>query len=269
MASVDDAIRRTSYRGEPYRGPKFRDFLKTVGIGESLTIARATKAQWPSDDVDLRVCCYLGNDWGFDEIEGRAKQKPAYLFQGTAGKHVDRILRVVCDLERALRKTHPKLPVDAVADFWRSSQVASFLREFCYYLFRDPNALLSAGERPETAVEGARFFAWLQLDRYVRGEVGNDLKAGPITASEPTVSGHESTGRKHDPVAVERRARVEAYRQDVLEKTGNRITRKEIWRKAGYESATEFQRWQRNDPRTTLTANRNFERILSEKPHLK
>ena len=67
----------------------------------------------------------------------------------------------------------------------------------------------------------------------------------------------------------DRRARVDAYIEEVLKRTGKKISRADIWRRAGYKFRTEFERWQRNDPKCTKSADVNFRRILSEKPHLK
>jgi len=62
---------------------------------------------------------------------------------------------------------------------------------------------------------------------------------------------------------------VDKYLADVKAQTGRAITRRDFWAAAGYKNPTEFQRWQRNDPRTTLTASSNFARVLKSKPHLK
>jgi hypothetical protein len=71
-------------------------------------------------------------------------------------------------------------------------------------------------------------------------------------------------------IGSDRRAAVDAYIAEVLAKTGRRITRTHIWRAAGYKSRTEFERWERDDPdRRNHAANEAFNRILSEKPHLK
>jgi len=59
---------------------------------------------------------------------------------------------------------------------------------------------------------------------------------------------------------------VDAYIEEVAA-AGRSITRKAIW-SIWYESATEFQRWQRNDPRTTEKARQRFESVLRDKPHL-
>ena len=79
-------------------------------------------------------------------------------------------------------------------------------------------------------------------------------KAPPTTRSEPT----------------DRRATVDAYIEEVRTRTGRRIPRKAIWRAAGYTTRTEFERWERRDTKhPNKAADKNFTRILREKPHLK
>jgi hypothetical protein len=69
--------------------------------------------------------------------------------------------------------------------------------------------------------------------------------------------------------AAQRRKAVDAYIDEVFDKTGKRITRTDIWKSARYKNRTDFQRWQRNDPKTSRTAKERFPRLLKEKPHLK
>jgi hypothetical protein len=69
--------------------------------------------------------------------------------------------------------------------------------------------------------------------------------------------------------ASSRRASVDRYIADVLAQTGKRITRIDIWKKAGYADATEFERWQRGDQKQSKAAGENLRRILTDKPHLK
>jgi hypothetical protein len=69
-------------------------------------------------------------------------------------------------------------------------------------------------------------------------------------------------------IATNNKRLVDAYIHDVKLRTGKVIMRADIW-KPHYKEATEFERWQRGDPRTTHKARRTFERILQEKPHLK
>jgi hypothetical protein len=69
--------------------------------------------------------------------------------------------------------------------------------------------------------------------------------------------------------AAERRKAVQAYIDEVLEKTGKRITKTDFWKSARYKTRTDFERWQRKDPKATKAANERFTRLLKEKPHLK
>ena len=72
-----------------------------------------------------------------------------------------------------------------------------------------------------------------------------------------------------DPIAVQRKARVDEYIAEVLRVKKKRLSRTDIWKAAGYGDATAFERWQRNDSRTTKRDDRAFSKILTEKPHLK
>lgn len=87
------------------------------------------------------------------------------------------------------------------------------------------------------------------------------------TASEPGVASLEA--QAGTTVAQQRRAAVNAYIEEVRLETQQRITRKEFWTAAGYDDATEFERWQRDDPKTNKAARRAFDRVLTKKPHLK
>jgi hypothetical protein len=70
-------------------------------------------------------------------------------------------------------------------------------------------------------------------------------------------------------ISVDRCKAVDAYIEEVFRQTQKRVTRTDIWKSARYKSRTEFERWERNDPRATKTANQRFSQILFEKPHLK
>ena len=66
-----------------------------------------------------------------------------------------------------------------------------------------------------------------------------------------------------------RRAAVDDYIREVLDKTGETITRSDIWKERRYTNATEFERWQRCDPKASKTAHERFSSLLKEKPHLR
>ena len=62
---------------------------------------------------------------------------------------------------------------------------------------------------------------------------------------------------------------VKAFLTEAEAATGERFFKKDIWRAAGYKSATEFQRWQRNHSRATETADQNIRRVLMDKQYSK
>ena len=66
-----------------------------------------------------------------------------------------------------------------------------------------------------------------------------------------------------------RRAQVDEYIEEVFRVKKKRIFRNAIWKAAGYREATEFERWQRNDPRSSKKHDSDFTSVLTEKPHLK
>ena len=140
--------------------------------------------------------------------------------------------------------------------------------------------------RQELAIElTRRKFYWtaechrLALQRAARAQAEELEPPSPVPPPqvtlppiEPNVSPAASPGALPvDGVTVveERRAAVDRYLAEATAHLGRPVTRKEFWKKAGYEDSSEFQRWQRGDPRTTTTAAENFARVLKEKPHLK
>lgn len=74
------------------------------------------------------------------------------------------------------------------------------------------------------------------------------------------------TAQAVDVAPANRKAAVDAFIDVVTDATGRRIKRKEIWAAAGYNDATEFQRFQRGDARTTKRATAAFNRVLKMSP---
>ena len=62
------------------------------------------------------------------------------------------------------------------------------------------------------------------------------------------------------------RPNIDTFIQRVWQEEQQRITRRNIWTVAGYRNATEFERFQRNDARTTDAAKQNFRRVLAMTP---
>jgi hypothetical protein len=83
------------------------------------------------------------------------------------------------------------------------------------------------------------------------------------TAAAPDISEAQS-----DTEAQRNKARVDEFIREMRRQPGqNRFSRRDFWTEAGYTNATEFQRWQRNDWRTTHTARNRFEKLLTKGPH--
>ena len=66
-----------------------------------------------------------------------------------------------------------------------------------------------------------------------------------------------------------RRADVDAYIDEVFQAKGTRITKSQIWRKAGYKDKSTFQRWCNGKLPEHGAADTAFRTVLREKPHLK
>jgi hypothetical protein len=97
-----------------------------------------------------------------------------------------------------------------------------------------------------------------------------NLRLKLAVAQSSGVQNNNKTARTAESKATEHRAMVEAYMEEVFSKTEKRITKKDFWSKAGYNSRTEFERWERQDSeRPNKAAHKAFMRILREKPHLK
>jgi hypothetical protein len=89
---------------------------------------------------------------------------------------------------------------------------------------------------------------------------------GPV--QEQVVAKSQSQTNPPAPTPLEL---VNAYKAEVLEKTGVKIPAADIWKKAGYKTRSAFERWVRQDSkRPNKTADQVFRRLLTEtKPHLK
>jgi len=85
-------------------------------------------------------------------------------------------------------------------------------------------------------------------------------------AKNKTARNLESRCAEGPTEAITPRRLIDAFIAEVLAKTGTKISRKDIWLVAGYNSATEFQRFQRNDQRTTQSAATNVHRVLEMNP---
>ncbi len=72
--------------------------------------------------------------------------------------------------------------------------------------------------------------------------------------------------QRHVDPAPTTRERIEAFILYVWRETGKKINKSDIWLVAGYEHREEFQRFQRDDPKTTQRARKVFSETLSLVP---
>jgi hypothetical protein len=82
-------------------------------------------------------------------------------------------------------------------------------------------------------------------------------------AHEP---GRQLSRTEDSPVPATPKEKVETFITKMQPLSGKKITRKDIWIVAGYSDATEFERFQRDDPRTTRGAKTKFGRVLKMDP---
>jgi len=115
-------------------------------------------------------------------------------------------------------------------------------------------ALVKEGTRRKRAEELTR----LELvEASTRATEGGFREANKPGATEP--SGDESTRTDAGPAVsganngTDRRAMIDVFISKLAE-AGRKILRKDIWTVAGYKNATEFERFQRGDARTTRSA---------------
>ena len=91
--------------------------------------------------------------------------------------------------------------------------------------------------------------------------VGTRLARSLAVLAPPAQDKQQPRKKRED-----RRDMVRAFLERVRDETGETVRRKDVWSVAGYQNATEFERYQRNDPRTTESAKSNFDRVLNSNP---
>lgn len=93
------------------------------------------------------------------------------------------------------------------------------------------------------------------------GTIGEPNESSPTAAQRVPAEGPNSSVASQ----AHHRELVDAFIEQVLVVTGKRIRRTDIWKAAGYEDATEFERFQRNS-RTSPAVISKFMKILRMTP---
>jgi hypothetical protein len=100
------------------------------------------------------------------------------------------------------------------------------------------------------------------------GETRNAEVSPPAVPRRADGTGHRASQPEIQPSRGQRsaaRERIDIFISDMND-AGYKITRKDIWTVAGYKDPTEFERFQREDSRTTRRATSSFDRVLQKTP---
>jgi hypothetical protein len=143
-----------------------------------------------------------------------------------------------------------------------------FVLEYFVMPFLDEDTIDEEARRAMWLVIRSRADYWVTqvVARFTKESRDSAIPKGLDTEPEPTPS-TRVVARNEE--ADRRRALVDAFIEQELNRTGKRITKTTIWKRVGYRNRTEFERWMRNDPKATKTAADRFTRLLREKSPLK
>lgn len=147
------------------------------------------------------------------------------------------------------------------------ADISILLMELRCYLSGTVIPLLTVASPSESEVEAIRLAIAGRESEWL-ASISQRFPAEALAEENSVPAPNVAPARSEDLVATQRRARVDKYIEEVFRIKKKRITRTDFWRASGYRSATEFERWQRNDSRTSKDHDRSFTRVLTEKPHL-
>ena len=85
-----------------------------------------------------------------------------------------------------------------------------------------------------------------------------------LPKNSPPVDGHQPIDFGLT-IRDQRKAAINFYIEEVFRVTGKKLRRIDIWTEAGYATRTEFERWERADPRTTKAADKEFHSDIASK----
>jgi len=227
----------------------------------------------PGFPIESRAAVEVERQKAHKQFEQRRARVPWSRWGSSADEENLRryILRVFVAFTEGARK----LGLDGI---WNVEQVREhaeeFLRRFTIEAYFSDGHDKAGGKLPEMTSNWGGILPRVMQEYRKSAEWSRyqrNLLAVAKAQSKPTWNKNEqpldSTPQR---CAEERRARVDAYIDEIFQKTGKRINRTSIWKAARYTRRTEFERWERCDPkRTNKTADEVFTRILKEKPHLK
>ena len=205
------------------------------------------------------IACFLGSDWYFADIDRDAWKRQGHEFSGRARPSVAAIIVYgIYDFDRALRAAHPGITCGSVASFFTSWQFWRHVADFCIQVGESSIAGAVAGH------------AWAAIDQATntRDRLYEQFLAYAHEIRQAqTVTPALQESSRAAPSSMTRQ-RIEGFIDGVRAATGQAINKTDIWRVAGYTDRTEFERFQRDDARTTVRARGRFEEILTLDPHV-
>jgi hypothetical protein len=163
-----------------------------------------------------------------------------------------------------LRKLQEQVAAE-IASVWRGNSEAI---DGWYETACRPAVEKALSALVKQGINRARAAELKRLEARIPTAEGGFPKANQIDATEPGVN--ESDRAEEGPgingKGTDWRPVIDAFISTVKETTGHTITRKDICTVAGYESRTEFERFQRGSTRTTRAASKAFNRVLTMDP---
>jgi hypothetical protein len=212
-----------------------------------------------------------------DIVAREAASRLRPLFAEAACEYVEMLTRTIVAHQKdgqAGRPIHWKAIADRAVEFCATLTRWEKSARWLYGPLKAAGLGLQEDVTPRTvAAFLTALSAWMLLGPYAKPPLSTEPVAEGIREALRRKIRHIvrlAPGKELQRKSEDRRAMVDAYIEEVRNKRSKRITRKDIWARAGYKSRTEFERWERQDPKhPNKAADENFARILREKPHLK
>jgi hypothetical protein len=230
-------------------------------------------------DVDLYVLHLATNV--MDRISNEIRPASGFMPRNTFSGDWTELARLLQDSPPEAREEVKKALSDPTGD-WEIYIGRTFRRHLLKHRYRGPkwdDAEANKAVRLLTLLFQLKyqfhlrlFTNWHDFDLRMRAHLSNRLAHWEAQAYNRAIArADETVDSRPAPILVmsksgtDRRAEVDRFISNVRD-AGRKITRKDIWTGAGYQDATEFERFQRGDERTTKSAIANFNRVLNTKP---
>jgi hypothetical protein len=231
----------------------------------------------------------LGGEWRFPEMWVKARELPEFQYPSAKWGSIGEILvSALHALDRVLHRFHPKLPAQAVADFWRSWEVHVHLANYAFEVGASPTAKSLAGgfhAAEEQARRAAEQLIWrlnsiaAETELLCSAEALQNsaglLEVRPLaTTTTPTSdAADEPSGTSdrvvRDEVAEERQLCMSKFKALARMKYGIKVTDRMVAAKAKsgkWNDRTMVSWWKRNDERCKPPHDQLIRKVLNGDP---